>query len=360
MDYLLAVGFGAIFLCTGIVGVVQFISYQLYLKQEKEKSVAWQPLTKINPHLEYIKTTFFNEEVGHIAGNFRNHPIKLDTITARRENKPTHIYTRLLIPIIKEKNTITKQMTVDEVNILFATSKKLPQGLKGKVYVQKNEQKIEYEQHGIEGDVNYLQFLLNYLSDLAEVYPTLVASGGTSVSYLQKVATDKEHQLQYLAFHLLQDIACDTTSRLSDKLSKLICPYCYKRVIAHQIPLLWRKVITYYGCRNCHQSSRFFQGKIIAVLDDKMATETQQVSDSLNVNWLSYGKPFDFEEIKIIQAIDEDVERFVIQIGNNTDTLWKSYYQQMPCVVSARCELSENTMRILQHTFGQIKIKAFT
>lgn len=248
-------------------------------------------------------------------------------------------------------------MTVDEVNSLFSASGKSEHRLKGKIYVQKNEQKLEYEQYGLEADVDYLQFLLNYLSDLAEVYPALITSGGTIASYLKEIATDKKHQLQYLAVDLLHDIAQDTTSRLSDGLSNLICPYCYTRVFAHQVPLLWRRVVTYYGCRNCHQSSRFYQGQIIGVLDDKMVDEAQQIGNVLYVNWLAYRSLFDFEEIRIIKAKDEDVERFVVQIGNDTDTFRKPYYQQMQCVVTTACEVSENTMRILQHTFGQVKIK---
>lgn len=103
MDYLLTIVFSFVVLCVGVVWIIHYVSYQQYLKLEQEKRLAWQPLTQIIPQLEYIKTSFFNDEVSHIAGNFRSHHIKLDTIFASRENKPTHIYTRLLVPIIEEK-----------------------------------------------------------------------------------------------------------------------------------------------------------------------------------------------------------------------------------------------------------------
>jgi hypothetical protein len=75
------------------------------------------------------------------------------------------------------------------------------------------------------------------------------------------------------------------------------------------------------------------------------------------VNWLQYRQLFDFDEIQIIQASDEEVERFVVQVGNDTDSVRKARYQHMHCIISSKCNLSENTMRILRRTFGQIEVQ---
>ncbi|MEJ2556606.1 MAG: hypothetical protein P8186_10325, partial [Anaerolineae bacterium] len=58
--------------------------------------------------------------------------------------------------------------------------------------------------------------------------------------------------------------------------------------------------------------------------------------------------------VEIILATDEDVERFAIQVGNDTDPYRKPRYRQMPCIVKPGCELSENTWRVLDSLFGQV------
>jgi hypothetical protein len=63
---------------------------------------------------------------------------------------------------------------------------------------------------------------------------------------------------------------------------------------------------------------------------------------------------FDFDEVEIIQASDKEVERFIVQVGNDTDEARQSRYQQMRCVISPDAGLSVNTMRILQYTFSQV------
>jgi hypothetical protein len=75
------------------------------------------------------------------------------------------------------------------------------------------------------------------------------------------------------------------------------------------------------------------------------------------VNWLTHRKLFDFDEVEIAQTTDEDVERFAVQVGNDTDPKRKPRYQKMRCVVSSECQLSENTMRILERMFGTVAVR---
>lgn len=49
-------------------------------------------------------------------------------------------------------------------------------------------------------------------------------------------------------------------------------------------------------------------------------------------------------------------ERFAVQVGNDTDPVRRPTYAQMRCLVSPECGLSENTMRILQRTFGRVEM----
>lgn len=71
-------------------------------------------------------------------------------------------------------------------------------------------------------------------------------------------------------------------------------------------------------------------------------------------NWLKQNFLFDFDSVEIVDATHEQVELFAIQIGNDTDEIRKKQYENMDCLV-LNCELSENTIRILQRTFGKVQ-----
>ncbi len=94
----------------------------------------------------------------------------------------------------------------------------------------------------------------------------------------------------------------------------------------------------------------------MAVLDSQDEAELIKEQNNLRVNWLQRRALFDFNRVEIIQATDEEVERFAVQVGNDTDEWRKPRYEQMTCVVSARCQLSENTLRILERMFGEVKV----
>jgi hypothetical protein len=88
-----------------------------------------------------------------------------------------------------------------------------------------------------------------------------------------------------------------------------------------------------------------------------MTLEQVNQGEILRVNWLIRRTLFDFDEVEIVRANDEDIERFAVQVGNDTDIIRQPSYKEMRCVISSNCELSENTKRILQHMFGQVKVK---
>jgi hypothetical protein len=47
-----------------------------------------------------------------------------------------------------------------------------------------------------------------------------------------------------------------------------------------------------------------------------------------------------------------------MQVNNDTDPVRRRRYKTMPCTVSAQSNLSENTLRILRRTFGEVVILA--
>lgn len=103
------------------------------------------------------------------------------------------------------------------------------------------------------------------------------------------------------------------------------------------------------------QRQKFRQ--VVAVLDAGWAEEAQrQHSDLLRVNWLKRQSLFDFDWIEIVQATDEDVQRFIAQVDNDTDNWRLAHYRQMRCLIGPDCELSEDTIRTLRTMFGEVKI----
>jgi NADH-quinone oxidoreductase subunit J len=104
-----------------------------------------------------------------------------------------------------------------------------------------------------------------------------------------------------------------------------------------------------------HQQRQKFR-QIVAVLDAGWTEETQRPhKDLLRVNWLRRQALFDFDRVEIVQASDEDVERFMNQIGHDTDSWRRSRYRQMSCLIAPGLELSENTLRVLRTMFGEVK-----
>lgn len=205
------------------------------------------------------------------------------------------------------------------------------------------------------GSQTFKQLQLQAINSIIESWPILVALGGEIVPNLLTAAQKNDNiTSQALISRLLGDIARDTTTRLSKQTSYLLCQDCLTRcAAAHKIYLPWIKAnITYYGCQSCGHSRSLINhnGDIVVVLDEKRGKYYWQ-DDILRVNWLFYRKMFDFDKIEIVQATDEDVERFIVQLGNNVR---RSRYTQMQCSVSSDCDLSENTKRILQRMFRQI------
>lgn len=229
----------------------------------------------------------------------------------------------------------------------------LPFGLKGNIHFTAKGDSIVYEQKGIETDQNYLKSLFDLLVYLIETYPSVLALGGEVIEPLIKA----KHILPSIAPQLIQDIALDTHKRIGDDPSSYLCLPCLARCTLHTANLSLVQQINYYGCRICRQSRSVVRWKkpIVAVLDNTIE-QPEPRNGVIRENWITSRRLFDFNEVQILQANDEEIERFAIQVGNDTDVERKSRQKQIRCVISSTCKISENTLRILKNMFGQIEI----
>jgi hypothetical protein len=184
----------------------------------------------------------------------------------------------------------------------------------------------------------------------------LLDRGGEAVELLLALAQDDSAATQPVAWWLLQSIAVDTSVRLARQADTLLCPRCLVCFQAQPIPVAWQPDLTFYGCRVCRQS-RSFQTRpadMVMVLDMGMAVEQMEQDRMLRVNWFHRRALFDFDRVEIIQANDEEVERFAVLVGNDTDPVREPRYKLMTYTIAPTCLLSENTMRILERTFGEM------
>ena len=135
-----------------------------------------------------------------------------------------------------------------------------------------------------------------------------------------------------------------------------LCLKCFYRHEAQLIALSLQEQFVNGSCRNCADSDSYmtWPSEVTVILDRSQDIRFIKREDEFWVNWLYHPELFDFDRVDILDATDEDVERFAVQVGNDTDEIRSPKYKQMHCVIAPTCELSDNTFRILQQTFGEV------
>ncbi len=187
----------------------------------------------------------------------------------------------------------------------------------------------------------------------------LIAMGGQAVPDLKVIAESRTSPLRQRAINLLRSIELETQFRLAAAKDFFLCPTCLTFCSHYDVVLTnddFVKLLL-YGCRTCRQSQHLWPGEVVAVLDTHLDNTPIHQNGITRVNWTARRELFDFHSVEIKAATDEDVERFAVQIGNDTEPIRRPRYQHMSCVIISGCELSENTLRILRRTFSEVTIE---
>jgi len=224
--------------------------------------------------------------------------------------------------------------------------------LRGKVLALVNGDEFHFEQRELILDPTRLEAIFQGLVYLAEAYDAIWERGAETIPALVEAA-ESMMGLDDFIYPLARDIAEDTRQTLRHQVGRLLCPRCLTRCVALEIGG-WLNKISYYGCRTCSQSLEFLEGRVVAVLDERMDGAPQVADGTIYLNWLARRSLFDFEAVEIRQAGDEEIERFAVQVGNDTDPYRQPHYAKMACTVSPDANLSPNTLRILESRFGQV------
>ena len=355
--------FGFLFLAEILLWVVNGLSFlggigvQDYPNEHERKKMrfSWKSLAEIN-NLSFVSGKFSRQQ--KVFGQYKHHHLTLngsgsgDGATTQLTLSTTPQSAKSIF--LTNDGVLKTPPSVTDIEHLFDLDQ-LKHNIWGNISATPNGRVISYKQSGIETSPKYLQFLFDWLSDIADAYPAIVALGGEAVPQLYSFA-EKYSRIRPLVTQLLSDIANEAKTRLGEGAEDLICPRCFTSYTKHEVNLTRWQSITYYGCRTCHQNRKFFQGWVIAALDNSTTQEQAQQNGVIWVNWTNRRTLFDFDEVQIVQATDEEVERFAVQVGNDTDPLRKPRYQQMRCVISPDCDLSENSLRILRRMFGSVEV----
>jgi RNase P subunit RPR2 len=343
----------------GFIALIIFLALYPYYQKRKQTQI-WQQLAQ-QYGLTFQHSNLFTTP--QLFGLYKSHHLKLKAVSQGGRNN-RKVYTQAIISLAQPEhdqltlrpedllhNTLTKQDIIQLFN---------PAGLQfnygEKIETMEQGRQISYRKEGVETDLTRLITIFDWLIELLATYPAIVARGGEAIPYLQQLATSHT-TVNPIAKQLIRDISRETGQRLRHHGRRLFCPHCLTCCDEHKVELSWLESASYYGCRSCGQSRQFLEGQVaIAILDNQSLVELSQQHGSLYVNWSIRRQLFDFSDVKIVNATDEEVERFAVQIGNDTDPFRRDRYKQIHCSISPGCQLSPNTLKILKRTFGQVLI----
>ncbi|MBE7469209.1 MAG: hypothetical protein HS114_08745 [Anaerolineales bacterium] len=329
-------------------------------RENRQLWQAWHGLAKALS-LKFDPGPFLEKST--VAGVYRGYHLQVDAFYSSQHRRAcTRIQLAPASPPLEASPLLTPEdlpdLPLSSQQILsLLTSGGIPREKGAQIEVSADAQKIYYEHPQLSADVEQLRGLCDMMVNLAEGYAKLRAIGAEAVPTLEALAAKPEHLLNGAVRQLMQDIAADTTTRVGHQPDSFYCRRCLTRCAAHSGQVTLIKTVTYYGCRTCRQSQALLEwpGPVIAVLDSRMTEKWVAQAGTVRVNWLLHRSLFDFEAVEIVQASDEDIERFAVQVGNDTDPLRKPDYELMTCRIGLTCHLSENSLRVLRSIFGSVE-----
>lgn len=305
---------------------------------------AWQQLAD-NYDLTYVSGKKVTET--RVFGKYRNYQLELKIAQQEETGVFGDITYMTLSPLNMVDKVDTPPLNIEQAKSLLTLSK-LPVEIKGEIDLTSDGLTMSYTQLTIEYDRLYLQILIDYMCKLLQTYQIIVSSKSELIVDIETIARYKGLALQPFAKQASRQINKTTNQK---ETTSLICRDClahYRTPANLALPL---DTESEAGCRVCNRQQEYFIGKLIAVLDQQMTSNLVETKDELRVNALKHDKMFDFDEIEIRQATDQEVERFVVRAGNEIDDFRKSRYKDVRYTVAPTCELSDNTHRILKQMF---------
>jgi len=156
--------------------------------------------------------------------------------------------------------------------------------------------------------------------------------------------------------------ATGTIQRFTDQIranaNGTICCQCLLRIS------LWHDDavnLAYYTCRGCgtvfDDGGFLDRNHVLVAVLDRRATVPQQVTDRhILVHVIQNHKLIDLDRVLVHDAGEEDVERYVMLLQNDSDEERRGRYARATCVVNAAHPLSGHAMSVLRSTFAGVQV----
>ena len=161
--------------------------------------------------------------------------------------------------------------------------------LRGELNIANGGCRVVYTQRSIETNKEYLHYLLDFLVDLVEAYPSIVVLGGEFIQSLLTTDNSLPYFISFIVPNLLRDIELETNARMGADSTHFLCKRCLIRCSKHEIRLALGDVVKYHGCRICGQSRDVIEWEksIIAVLDNNGIVQQFHQGEGMQENWFN-------------------------------------------------------------------------
>ena len=198
-----------------------------------------------------------------------------------------------------------------------------------------------------------IKILKNDSAMAVDVLTSLGNIGDTMplMELLQYFPSLTDEELKNLTLKTIDKILTANRTSLEGK-TGLVCPVCYNRFQQFELSGPVRNSIKFNACRSC-MGSEAIDGieTIVAVIDRDMTVNHITRGSDIEVNWLHFMRPFDINVLRIINADDFDVERFVMAMRNDTDAERRDRIKSVKVIISEVAEISKNKQNLLGMNF---------
>ncbi|MCE1246396.1 MAG: HEAT repeat domain-containing protein [Firmicutes bacterium] len=140
---------------------------------------------------------------------------------------------------------------------------------------------------------------------------------------------------------------------LEDSVAEMRCSHCFSKFagFVHKYSLF--KKYSFYACSECKSSlGTYGIEEIVAVIDNQMEESAVREGGTLIVNWLANKRPFEFDELRILEAEDADVREFIkIAVIESKMESFRNRMKSVTVTFGAGLSLSDETMNDLKKIF---------
>jgi HEAT repeat protein len=145
-----------------------------------------------------------------------------------------------------------------------------------------------------------------------------------------------------------------------------LCEKCYCRAIIHMPDM---KLLTddykvyfsfrdylhmrYYACHKCHTDLYLLTeiSKVVLMLDHHFEETPVREGFTITVNWFKIKELIDYDEIRIVDADDFEVEQFILKLKNDMVEHRRKRMPNIPVYLSPALQLSPSKKNLLEDNF---------